>query len=305
MEYTNPELLRRAQAIGEDIKEIESIDSMFAYNKAQKIIINNKRKMFHQQLMRYAALLTLPLLITSLVFGYLFFHEPILEDNYAEVTAAAGSVIRYELPDHSIVWLNAGTKMRYPTSFRKDNRIIELDGEAYFEVKADEESPFYVNTSSGLSVYVYGTEFNVVAYNNDNYIETVLLNGKVNVISPKQEHVVLSPGEELHYNKSSKKLTKNMVNVYDKVAWKEGKLIFRNSTLEEIFKRLERHFNVEIEFNNLDDKEYRYRATFQNETLSQILDYFAQSAALKWKMEDAKQNENYTFTKKRIIINLH
>ena len=222
MEYTNPELLRRAQAIGEDIKEIESIDSMFAYNKAQKIIINNKRKMFHQQLMRYAALLTLPLLITSLVFGYLFFHEPILEDNYAEVTAAAGSVIRYELPDHSIVWLNAGTKMRYPTSFRKDNRIIELDGEAYFEVKADEESPFYVNTSSGLSVYVYGTEFNVVAYNNDNYIETVLLNGKVNVISPKQEHVVLSPGEELHYNKSSKKLTKNMVNVYDKVAWKEG-----------------------------------------------------------------------------------
>ena len=305
MEYTNPELLRRAQAIGEDIKEIESIDSMFAYNKAQKIIINNKRKMFHQQLMRYAALLTLPLLITSLVFGYLFFHEPILEDNYAEVTAAAGSVIRYELPDHSIVWLNAGTKMRYPTSFRKDNRIIELDGEAYFEVKADEESPFYVNTSSGLSVYVYGTEFNVVAYNNDNYIETVLLNGKVNVISPKQEHVVLSPGEELHYNKSSKKLTKNMVNVYDKVAWKEGKLIFRNSTLEDIFKRLERHFNVEIEFNNLDDKEYRYRATFQNETLPQILDYFAQSAALKWKMEDAKQNENYTFTKKRIIINLH
>ena len=305
MEYTNPELLRRAQAIGEDIKEIESIDSMFAYNKAQKIIINNKRKMFHQQLMRYAALLTLPLLITSLVFGYLFFHEPILEDNYAEVTAAAGSVIRYELPDHSIVWLNAGTKMRYPTSFRKDNRIIELDGEAYFEVKADEESPFYVNTSSGLSVYVYGTAFNVVAYNNDNYIETVLLNGKVNVISPKQEHVVLSPGEELHYNKSSKKLTKNMVNVYDKVAWKEGKLIFRNSTLEDIFKRLERHFNVEIEFNNLDDKEYRYRATFQNETLSQILDYFAQSAALKWKMEDAKQNENYTFTKKRIIINLH
>ena len=77
------------------------------------------------------------------------------------MVTATGSVIRYELPDHSVVWLNAGSTLRYPTTFKKDNRLVELKGEAYFEVQADKDRPFYVNTPNGLSVYVYGTKFNV------------------------------------------------------------------------------------------------------------------------------------------------
>lgn len=307
MENMDPEsLLRKAHALGNDIKEMESIDVARAYQRTQKILKANRKKQMYNQLMRYAAFLVVPLLLTSLVLGYLYFQKPELAEKYAEVTAATGSVIRYELPDHSVVWLNSGSTLRYPTVFRSDNRNVELNGEAYFEVEADNERPFYVNTRHGLTVYVYGTRFNVTAYEDDSNIETVLEKGKVNVISPDRKTIIqLAPGEQLLYNKQSQKLIKNKVDIYEKVAWKDGKLIFRNASLDDIFKHLSRHFNVDIQFNNKSGKEYKYRATFRNETLPQILDYLARSAALKWKTEEAVQQADDTFTKKKIIVDLY
>lgn len=307
MENMDPEsLLRKAHALGNDIKEMESIDVARAYQRTQKLLKANRRKQMYNQMMRYAAFLAVPLLLTSLVLGYLYFQKPEPAEKYAEVTAATGSVIRYELPDHSVVWLNSGSTLRYPTVFRSDNRNVELNGEAYFEVEADNERPFYVNTRQGLTVYVYGTRFNVTAYEDDSNIETVLEKGKVNVISPDRKTIMqLAPGEQLLYNKQSQKLIKNKVDIYEKVAWKDGKLIFRNASLDDIFKRLSRHFNVDIQFNNKSGKEYKYRATFRDETLPQILDYLARSAALKWKTEEAVQQADDTFTKKKIIVDLY
>ena len=306
MENMNPEsLLRKAQALGEDIKEMESIDVMGAYQQAQTQIKTNRRRSMYNQLMRYAAFLTIPLLLSSLILGYLYFAESEEEIRYAEVTSTMGTVVRYELPDHSVVWLNSGSKLRYPTVFKKYNRNVELTGEAYFQVEAEPERPFYVNTPNGLSVYVYGTQFNVTAYEDDNYIETVLEKGKVNVVTPGQETITLIPGEQLVYDKQTRQVQKNQVDVYGKVAWKDGKLIFRNASLEEIIKRLERHFNVDIEFNNHFGKEYSYRATFRTETLTQILDYLAKSANLKWKILTPEQREDDTFTKTKIIVDLY
>lgn len=307
MENRNSEsLLRKAQALGDDIKEMESIDVLGAYNRAQVKIKMTRRKLLVHRMMRIAAFLTMPLFLSSLILGYLYFHGTEDDQKYAEVIAATGSVIRYELPDHSVVWLNSGTTLRYPTVFSKGNRNVELSGEAYFEVQADEERPFYVKTPGGLSVYVYGTRFNVSAYENDSYIETVLETGKVNVISPDRETVTqLVPGERLLYDKQEQKLLKSQVDIYEKVAWKDGKLIFRNAPLDEIFKRLARHFNVEIQFSNQSGKEYKYRATFRNETLPQILDYLAKSAALNWRIEESVQQADDTFTKKKIIVDLN
>lgn len=306
MEDKNPEyLLRKAQALGDDIKEMESIDVMGAYRQTQnKIRANRKKKMYHQ-VMRYAAFLTIPLLLTSLALGYLYFSGAETEERYAEVTATMGTVIRYELPDQSVVWLNSGSTLRYPAVFKKDNREVELKGEAYFEVEADSERPFYVNTPNGLSVYVYGTKFNVAAYEDDNYIETVLEKGKVNVITPNRETIALAPGEQLLYDKQTRESIKNSVDVYGKTAWKDGKLIFRNASLDDIFKRLERHFNVDIQFNNKHGKEYKYRATFRTETLSQIMDYLAKSAALKWKIQEPEQQTDDTLTRTKIIVELY
>jgi transmembrane sensor len=307
MEKQNPEsLLRKAQALGDDIKEMEAINVPAAYRKAQLKIRNKRKAEAYNLLMRYAAFLAIPLLLATLTLGYLYLNEPEPEVKYAEVTSTMGTVVRYELPDHSVVWLNSGSKLRYPTVFKKNNRNVELTGEAYFQVEADPERPFYVNTPNGLSVYVYGTQFNVAAYENDDYIETVLEKGKVNVVTPGgQETITLLPGEQLLYDKQTSQAVRNQVDVYGKVAWKDGKLIFRNTSLEEIIKRLERHFNVDIEFNNNTGKEYTYRATFRTETLTQILDYLAKSANLKWKILTPEQREDDTFTKTKIIVDLY
>lgn len=212
MENMSPEsLLRKAQALGDDIKEMESIDVLGAYYQAQAKIKTNRRKNMYNQLMRYAAFLTIPLFLSSLVLGYLYFSGTETDEKYAEVVTATGSVIRYELPDHSVVWLNAGSTLRYPTTFKKDNRLVELKGEAYFEVQADKDRPFYVNTPNGLSVYVYGTKFNVAAYEDDNYIETVLEKGKVNVITPIRK--------QLYWLLENSCFTTNRVKSRKKIKW--------------------------------------------------------------------------------------
>lgn len=298
-------LLRKAEALGNDIKEMESIDVQAAYRKSQMKIKRQNNKRLYNLLVRCAAFLTIPLLLASLGLGYLYFSAPKEDMKYVEVTSTMGTVVRYELPDHSVVWLNSGSKLRYPTVFKKDNRNVELAGEAYFQVEADKKSPFYVNTPNGLSVYVYGTQFNVTAYDDDSYIEAVLEKGKVNVVTPDKETITLIPGERLFYDKQTCQIQKDQVDVYGRVAWKDGKLVFRNASLKEIFRRLERHFNVDIEFNNNSGKEYSYRATFRTETLTQILDYLAKSANLNWKILTAEQKEDDTFTKTKIIVDLY
>lgn len=164
-----------------------------------------------------------------------------------------------------------------------------------------------MNTPSGVQVYVYGTRFNVCAYDNEDYVETVLESGRVNIFIPKYEtSVVLKPGEHLLYDKKALQFVKSEVDVSEKVAWKDGKLIFRNSSLEEVLKRLSRHFNVDIALNNRSGKQYRYRATFRDETLSQILDYLSKSAMIKWKTEEESVlQSDGTFVRKKIIVDLY
>lgn len=300
------QLLRLSLVLSEDIKEMETIDTSAAYGRTQKQIRATRHKRISQQITRYAAFLTLPLLLSSLVLGYLYLKGDDVEVKYAEVTAAAGSIIRYELPDKSVVWLNAGSKLRYPTTFTGDKREVDLQGEAYFDVEADPKHPFYVNTREGLSVYVYGTQFNVNAYEDETFIETVLEHGHINVMAPDgQTEVKLEPGERLYYDKQGSKLTKSKVDVYEKVAWKEGKMIFRSTSLDAVLRKLSRHFNVDIQFNNRSGKEYKYRATFRDETLPQILDYLGKSALLKWKTEEPVQQSDATFTRKKIIVDLY
>lgn len=297
-------LLERAQAIARRIKEIESIDAGRAYADAHKKLRRLRRVELYNRLARYAACLVIPLLAATLYFGHAYFFAP-SKKTYAEVKAATGAIVRYELPDRSVVWLNSGSILRYPTVFEPDARTVEIDGEAYFEVTANPERPFYVHTPDGVRMYVYGTKFNVTAYAHDNFVETVLESGKVNVSVPRQKETVLHPGEQLYYDKLTRTIHKSLVDITEKTAWKEGKLIFRNATLEEIFKQLSRHFNVDIRFHNKRGKEYRYRATFRDETLPQILEYLSQSCALRWKMEEPEYRPDGTASRKRVNIYLN
>lgn len=297
--------LQLTVSIANDIKEIESIDTDASFMRTKKKIKTARRQRILNQWMKYAAVLSMPLLISTCILLYVVFN-PKVEEQYAEIRTPMGTITRYELPDQSIVWLNGGSMLRHPSTFTASERRVEVEGEAYFQVEADMDSPFYVTMENGLSVFVYGTKFNVNAYPDQPFIETVLEKGKVNVISPDQKiRLEMNPGERLAYNKLTNSFEKSSIDIYEKTAWKDGVLIFRNASLEDIFQRLSRHFNADIEFQNISGKEYKYRATFKSETLAQILDYLSKSADLSWKTEEPIQNDNGTLSRKKIRVRLN
>lgn len=290
-----------------DIEEMESIDIRKNYIKTVGKIKRQERFIrLRNILYKSAAVIVLPLFISSAILFCLYFHSVSKPIQYAEISTLPGCVLRYELPDKSVVWLNSGSRLKYPLQFKGDKREVFLAGEGYFQVKADKKHPFYVDTPSKLRVFVYGTHFDVNAYSDDNAVETVLEEGKVYVmLSDRRSVYNLYPGESLKYDKMTGGIQINDVDIDERTAWKDGKLVFRNATLEEIFRKLERRFNVRIHFNNLSGKVYHYRATFRDETLSEILDYLSQSSNMKWKIAKFVQKEDSSLERKNVNITLY
>lgn len=296
--------LKKVIQLEEDIDEYKSYDVASAYQQTRNIIIGNYDKLRIGRYSRWnVAAMLLPFFLLTVVLAYLYISEvnkPVL---MAEISTAPGIIGRYELPDKSVVWLNAGSKLRFPTTFDKKEREVELWGEGFFEVQSDKDRPFYVKTEDGSKVYAYGTRFNVNSYCDNDFIETVLEEGKVNIIDPTGEtSAVLKPGQSAYYCKIGEKMTVASATLYEKLAWKEGKMVFRAATLEDIFKKLSRHYNVDIDLIRETDKVYKYRATFKDETVFQILDYLKKSAPLDWSFKESEQKVDSTFSKRSIRV---
>ena len=294
--------MRRAEALSQDLVRMELLDAEAGFGRVQSRIRARARERVFRRAVRWAAVLMLPLLVSSLVFGWLYYRERMPEELFAEVATPAGTVIRYDLPDGSVVWLNAGSRLRYPVRFAGGKREVELRGEAYFEVEADRKSPFYVHTDAGMSVHVYGTSFNVNAYDDEPAIRTVLEKGRVNVVAPDRTTVRIEPGEQVVFDRRTGALTCSQVRVEDECAWRDGRLVFRNTPLDEVLHRLARHYNVDIEFRNHSDEVFRYRATFRDETLTQIFDYLSASADIRWRVVAPERRDGDSYTRRRILV---
>lgn len=151
------------------------------------------------------------------------------------------------LADGTHIWLNSGSQLSYPTEFKADSREVYLSGEAFFDVKSDPNKPFYVITRD-IRVRVLGTSFNVSSYNEDNTTQTVLLKGKVsagkNALFAKT--IDLVPGERMIYDKSNESVSKDHVDVALYASWVKGYLIFDNIPITEVYKKLERYYNVDV-----------------------------------------------------------
>ena len=154
------------------------------------------------------------------------------------------------LSDGTIVYLNAESEINFPVSFKGEQRIIELSGEAYFVVAKDEKHPFVVKTPD-LSVKGLGTSFNLRAYGNEKNVVTTLAEGKVQVFDG-QKFRDITPGEQVVYEKETKNMQVKQVDVSRYTAWRDGKFIFRNERLEDIMMYLARWYNVQYKF--MDDK---------------------------------------------------
>ena len=190
----------------------------------------------------------------------------VLQNQLTQITVEApyGSKTKLYLPDGTLVWLNAGSKMSYAQDFGINERSLNLSGEAYFEVSKNEKIPFFVNTETN-KVRVVGTSFNVCAYNGSNEFETTLVTGIVDIYTLKGEKPItrLEKGEffGLYNGKAQKKILPS----YDYLKWKEGLYCFDDSPLSCMFSKLEKYYNVKITVNNPKLLDYHCTGKFKEQ----------------------------------------
>lgn len=182
------------------------------------------------------------------------------------------------LADGTRVWLNADSELKYPVQFIGGKRQVYLKGEAYFDVTPDKEKAFVVN-SYNQEVRVYGTEFCINAYN-QNEIKTVLVEGSVGVKENSKGFVTkLKPGELASPNKLTGQIEVKKVNIRPYVAWKDGDFVFENESLESIMLRLERWYNVKVFFMNDACKKFRFTGDMKRYSEVKDLLYFMEETS--------------------------
>ncbi|MDB5116577.1 MAG: hypothetical protein JWQ79_2069 [Mucilaginibacter sp.] len=162
------------------------------------------------------------------------------------ISIPRGGQYQITLSDGTKVWLNSVSSLTYPTNFTGNERLVELKGEAYFEVAHNEKMPFKVRTN-GADVEVLGTHFNIAAYEGESAIKTTLLEGSVR-LSNKTSVVKLVPGEQGVINENTDKIKIKEVNINEVVAWKNGSFVFRRANIQEIMKQISRWYDVDVEY---------------------------------------------------------
>ena len=261
-------------------------------------------------LTRVAAILLIPVLIALL---YSWPHRLFLPAGYsdlrtdsAEIVAPVGSRTAIRLPDGSEVFLNHGSKLKYPVQFSKECREVVLSGEGYFDVAHDPEKVFIVK-AGGLNIKAMGTAFNVTAYPDEEVIGTTLVEGEVNIDQVNQEEKpatigILAPSEHVSYNVKTGRMSSASGDIEKYIAWKDGKLVFKRETIVQVTNKLARWYNVEFEFGDERVKEFTYTVTFVNETLLQILDLMKIATPIDYAIIPRKKLADGTFSKQKIRI---
>ncbi len=211
--------------------------------------------------------------IFMLAFGVGLLAMKVINDRpeqYYALTAPMGSTSRFEMADGTVVWLNAGTTLRYSDRFGSGNRRVALDGEAYFEVARHEGKEFTVSTK-GYDVVVKGTHFDVSAYNDDPCITTSLMQGHV-VIERGGKTLDMQPGDQVSLDRRTGKFTATRMSG-DESAWKSGMVDYSSIALADLAKRLSRQYNVSIDVRGQRLRQTRVSITLNNQlTIDEVME---------------------------------
>ena len=202
---------------------------------------------------------------------------------WSTISIPRGRDYYVELADGTQVWINAGSKLTFPTSFSNDKRLVQLEGEAYFKVKSDVDHPFYVKTPYE-TVCVTGTQFNVCAYNDEPATRITLAEGKVSVNINEQVHQ-LQPGEQLKQIKGQPKVSISKVDVDLYTSWRNGVFVFKDMPLKEISYRLSKWYDVEFEFEDSQLLNQRFTGmTKKDYDIEYFLNVIEKTSNVKFKM---------------------
>ena len=202
---------------------------------------------------------------------------------YSEIRTPRGGEYQVVLPDNSIVWLNADSKLRFPLTFSGKERRVFASGELYFQVAKDSLSPFRIEVEGLYEVEVLGTEFNVRAYS-DLPSATTLVDGRV-LIRDKGTKVVLKPGEQAVKGTYGEVVVRE-VDVAPYIAWKQGYFLFEDERLEDILNELARWYDVNVFFENSSVREERFSVDMpRHESFEEVLRLIEQTRSIQIEIE--------------------
>ncbi len=215
--------------------------------------------------LRYAAIIILAFALGGL--SYYFVNNRIIQNDTKQysIYVPYGAKTRVELPDKSVVWLNAGSSLHYKQNFGQKNRDVSLVGEGYFEITHDSSMPFTVNTNQA-SVRDLGTKFDVKAYPEDKNLVVTLLSGSIRLKTNYKPNkpLILKPDQSAIIDKEQHDLVVKQVDASKVVAWTKGKIIFDEVLFGNIVRQLEREYNVTIKVKDPQLNNLRFFGEFRS-----------------------------------------
>ena len=207
---------------------------------------------------------------------------------FNEIVVPRGGEYKIILSDGSHVWLNSETKLKYPVKFTKDTRNVYLEGEAFFEVARDSRKPFFVHLENEAEVRVLGTAFNVRSYSDEDITETVLEKGSVKMQFGEQD-ALLTPSFKVEYHKKTKEISEKKVDTELYTAWKDGRYVFYNESIENILHKLSRWYDIDVVFKDEGVKKMAFNGNVRKyENVNVLLDALQASGGVRFEISGKK-----------------
>ncbi|MEG1400870.1 FecR family protein [Bacteroides sp.] len=236
--------------------------------------------------MEWLKMVGVVLLTLSINYFYQQYKESLYAQSMNIISVPAGQRANITLPDGSNVWLNARTTMQYANSFNRNERVVILKGEAYFDVAKDKKHPFIVQTEK-YDVEVLGTQFNVSAYPGEEEFETALIHGsvKINLQADPCKSIKLVPDQKAVLKDGKLEITK--LDDCDSYRWKEGLICFKDKSFLDMMKCFEQYYGVQIIVNNKEALKYYYTGKFrQADGIDYALNILQKDINIKYEKTD-------------------
>jgi len=289
------------------IDELKALDSI-----REKSGMDSVNKRWITWVIQAAAVLALSILFSG-VYSYLNrTDDTSLVSNttqpvYQEIRAAFGTQAKVELTDGTTVFLNSGSKLRFPQTFDNlDKRTVALDGEGFFKVSKNEKMPFVVHTNQ-LDIQVLGTTFNVEAYSDISSVMVALVEGHVklqnNSGKESKDLMDLLPNQLATLNLTDNSLVKtDVTDLHKYTAWVNGQIVFFGDPIQTVVKKLEIWYNVDVVIADKRLEKYRFTATFIDESLEQILNILSMTSPMTYSIKPSVKQADNSMSKRKIIL---
>ena len=216
------------------------------------------------------------------------------DGEFTEIYTVKGTKARTVLPDSTVVYLNSASRIKYPVRFSGATRDVWLDGEAYFEVKKMPDVPMVVKTSGGFDVKVTGTKFNVRSYSGDRKFSTVLYEGSISLITKDKAGEVtetpVAPRQIVELGRTGQLLPRGAApdakTLEDKSAWKDGRMVFDNTPITDVFREMERWYGTRFIIHDESRLNNTLTATFSNESVVQVMDMIRYCSGIQYSINN-------------------